>query len=363
MRIAAAITAAVAALAGSAQAVVVEVTVTGQVEFNGIGDPPLSDVVSGDPVSLTFLVDSDNFVDGIPGDTRGYVIDQSSFLLTFASGVVTQMLLDPFPPGETPFFTLADGIPVSDRFWVSTSTNSPGGVPLEQEPFEANVDLGYTGDTLDSLDILDALGIYDFDGLTSFGFNLWAIFPDNVAMGFVFEQMTISAEVGVAAAVDIKPGSCPNSFNRRSRGKLPAAVLGTGDFDVADVDFDTIELSRADGVGGSVAPLRAGLEDVGTPFEGEPCDCHEMGGDGWEDLTLKFSSQEAVAALELNGLEGGTFVELLVTGTLLDGTPFVGSDCIRLVPPNNGKAKKNGKAKGKGKKKGKGKNRGGRNRR
>ncbi|MHC4903886.1 MAG: hypothetical protein ACYTGD_19820, partial [Planctomycetota bacterium] len=152
MRIAAAIPAAVAALAGSAQAVVVEVTVTGEVEFNSIGDPPLSDVASGDAVSLTFLVDSDNFVDGIPGDTRGYVIDELSFTLTFAPSGVSLGLLDPFPPGETPYFTLADGIPVSDQFWVSTSTNSPGGVPLEQEPFEANVDLGYEGDTLDSLD-------------------------------------------------------------------------------------------------------------------------------------------------------------------------------------------------------------------
>ncbi|MHC4650604.1 MAG: hypothetical protein ACYTES_07060, partial [Planctomycetota bacterium] len=274
MKTTAVVSMAVVALAGSAQAVVVEVTVTGQVEFNFIGDPPLSGVPSGDAVSLTFLVDSDNFVDGIPGDTRGYVIDQSSFTLTFAPSGVSLGLLDPFPPGETPFFTLADGIPVSDRFWVSTSTNSPGGVPLEQEPFEANVDLGYLGDTLDSLDILDALGTYDFDGLTSFGFNLWAIFPDNVAMGFVFEQMTISAELAVAAAVDIKPGSCPNSFNRGSRGRLPVAVLGTDGFDVADIDVDTIELSRADGIGGSVAPLRIGFEDVGTPFDGEPCDCH-----------------------------------------------------------------------------------------
>ncbi|MHC5007657.1 MAG: hypothetical protein ACYTGF_09905, partial [Planctomycetota bacterium] len=129
MRIAAAIPAAVAALAGAAQAgVMVDVTVTGIVEFNGIGDPPLSGVMPGDAVSLTFLVDSDNFVDGIPGDTRGYVIDQTSFLLSFADGIVTQGLMNPFPAGETPYFTLADGIPVSDRFWVSTSTNSPGGV-------------------------------------------------------------------------------------------------------------------------------------------------------------------------------------------------------------------------------------------
>ncbi|MHC4776507.1 MAG: hypothetical protein ACYTBR_14750, partial [Planctomycetota bacterium] len=256
------------------------------------------------------------------------------------------------PPGETPYFTLVDGFPVSDGFFVSTSPFSPGGVPLEQEPFEANVDLGYEGDTIGSLDILDALGIYDFDGLTSFGFNLWAIFPDNVAMEIDFEQMTISAEVGVTAAVDIKPGSCPNSFNRKSRGKLPVAVLGTADFDVADIDVDTVEVSRADGVGGSVAPLRTGSGDVGTPFEGEPCDCHEMGGDGWDDLTLKFRSREVVAALELGTLMGGDFVELTVSGSLLDGTPFSGTDCIRLVPPDKAKAKAKKNKKNKNKKKG-----------
>ncbi|MHC4589915.1 MAG: hypothetical protein ACYTAQ_11415, partial [Planctomycetota bacterium] len=319
MKTATAILAAVAAVAGPAQAVMVEVTVTGTVVFNGIGDPPLGDAMPGDPALLTFLVDSDNFVDGIPGDTRGYEIDQASFVLTIGPAMVG--LAAPFPPGETPYFTLVDGFPVSDGFFVSTSPFSPGGVPLEQEPFEANVDLGYVGGTLDSLDILDALGIYDFDGLTMFGFNLWSIFPDNVVMELDFEQMTISAVVSVPAAVDIKPGSCPNPFNRRSRGKLPVAVLGTADFDVADIDVDTVEVSRADGVGGSVAPLRTGSGDVGTPFEGEPCDCHEMGGDGWDDLTLKFRSREVVAALELGTLMGGDFVELTVSGSLLDGTP------------------------------------------
>jgi hypothetical protein len=207
----------------------VEVTVTGVVEFNFIGDPPLSDVMSGDAVSMTFLVDANNFVDGIPGDTRGYVIDQSSFWLTFASGVVTQMLLDPFPPGETPFFTLADGIPVSDRFWVSTSTNSPGGVPLEQEPFEANVDLGYMGDTLDSLDILDALGTYDFDGLTSFGFNLWAIFPDNVALSIEFQQMTIAAVSEKVTICHVPPGNPANAHTIIVSTNALPAHLAHGD--------------------------------------------------------------------------------------------------------------------------------------
>ena len=170
----------------------VKATITGQVQFNGIGDPPLGDVGPGDSVAMSFLVDPDNFVDGVPGDTRGYEIDQPSFSLTF-DGSLSLGLQDPFPGGQTPFFTLVDGFPVSDGFFVSTSPFSPGGVPLEQAPFNANLSLGYEGDTLASLDILDALGTYDFDGLTSFGFNLWSIAPDNVAMDIDFEQMTLEA--------------------------------------------------------------------------------------------------------------------------------------------------------------------------
>ena len=54
--------------------------------------------------------------------------------------------------------------------------------------------------------------------------------------------------------VDIKPGSCPNSFNRNSNGVLPVALVGTPGFDVTQIDIGTILLSRADGVGGAVAP-------------------------------------------------------------------------------------------------------------
>ena len=181
----------VLAAPATAVASTVEVTVTGQVVFNGIGDPPLSNVGSGDSVLMTFTVDSDNFTDGVPGDTRGYEIDQASFSITFDQSL-NLGLMDPFPGGETPYFTLIEGFPVSDGFFVSTSPFSPGGVPLEQDPFNANFSVGYQGDTLTSLDILDALGDYGFDGLTSFGFNLWAIFPDNVAMEIDFQQLTLS---------------------------------------------------------------------------------------------------------------------------------------------------------------------------
>ena len=141
--------------------------------------------------------------------------------------------------------------------------------------------------------------------------------------------------------LDIKPGSCPNPLNRNSHGMMPAAILGTDVFDAAQIDISSVLISRADGTGGSVAPNEGPpgphsvLEDVGTPFDGESCDCHELQGDGVVDLLMHFQTQEVVEALELDDLPPGTFVELTVTGVLLDKTPFAANDCIRLVPPGD----------------------------
>ncbi len=138
--------------------------------------------------------------------------------------------------------------------------------------------------------------------------------------------------------LDIKPGSCPNPLNRNSHGMMPAAILGTDDFDAAQIDVSSVMLWRADGIGGSAAPNEGPrgphtvLEDVGTPFDGEPCDCHELGGDGVVDLLMHFQTQDVVEALEPDDLPPGMFVELTVTGVLLDKTPFTANDCIQLVP-------------------------------
>jgi hypothetical protein len=181
-------------VAASAQAVVVNVEASGMVIFNQISGAPLENVNSGEQCVMSFTVNSDNFDEGTPGDTRGYIIDEDSFMLEFSGGVSIG-LENPFPPGETPYFTLVDGFPVSDGFFVSTSPFSPGGVPLAQDTINFNLDLGYDGDTLESLDILDALGVYGFGGLTRFGMNFWRIFPDNVGMELDFEMLTIDAPV------------------------------------------------------------------------------------------------------------------------------------------------------------------------
>ncbi|MCZ6654122.1 MAG: right-handed parallel beta-helix repeat-containing protein [Planctomycetota bacterium] len=143
---------------------------------------------------------------------------------------------------------------------------------------------------------------------------------------------------GLVVHLDIKPGACPNPFNRHGDGVLPVALVGTAEFDPTEVDLSTLQLSRADGVGGSVAPNEgppgphSEFEDVGTPLDGETCDCHELEGDGIVDLSMKFQTQELMEALELDSLPGGAVVELELSGSLVDGTPFNAGDCIVIVP-------------------------------
>lgn len=193
----------VAFAAPSAHASLISVTAEGTVVFNGVSTAPLNAVGSGDTAKMSFQVDSNVFVDGVPGDTRGYEIIQSSFDLSFNAPPVSVGLLNPFPAGQTPYFTLVDGFPVSDGFFVSTSPVSPGGVPISQSPLQANFDVGYIGSTLSSLDILDALGSYDFTGLTRFSFTLWQAFPDNVRMEIDFASLTITPEPATVALMGV----------------------------------------------------------------------------------------------------------------------------------------------------------------
>ncbi len=146
----------------------------------------------------------------------------------------------------------------------------------------------------------------------------------------------------VEITLDIKPTSCPNPLNTRSQGVLSAAVAGSESFDVTEVDDRSLFLLRADGIGGSVEPITGPsawtvwLEDVTTPFEGELCDCHELGADGIDDLLMRFSTPETVAALGLDTEPKDTMIELSLRGLLIDGTVFSASDCVTIrgkAPP------------------------------
>ena len=138
-------------------------------------------------------------------------------------------------------------------------------------------------------------------------------------------RVTIIPEVA-SIPVDIKPQSCPNPLNVKSKGILPVAVLGTMDFSVTDVDVTTVQLE-------GISPLREDWEDVATPFEplnGEvdvsASTCTDRGPDGFTDLTLKFDTQEIVAAL--GDVRDGEALILTFTGRLLDRTLIQGEDIV-----------------------------------
>ena len=160
---------------------------------------------------------------------------------------------------------------------------------------------------------------------------------DFINFDFIHTTMIVAIESNKKEAfVDIKPGSCPNPLNRDSNGVLPVALSFGDGKSAEDVDLSTLQIHRADGVGGFVDAFsgrpgpKRNLEDVMTPFGGEACDCHSATGDGTLDVQMKFDVAELRSALELGALPKRTILELCITGRNNDGTPFIGCDCVRI---------------------------------
>jgi uncharacterized protein (DUF2345 family) len=142
----------------------------------------------------------------------------------------------------------------------------------------------------------------------------------------------LEGEPSIEFFVDIKPGSCVNPVNPKSKGVLPVAILGTEALDVMMVDPSTIRLSR-DGVDGEVAPIRVHYADVATPMQCELTASGEIEGDGYTDLMLKFRTQEVVKALSLWDVAGER-VTLILTANLKEefgGTALSGQDDIKVL--------------------------------
>ena len=114
------------------------------------------------------------------------------------------------------------------------------------------------------------------------------------------------APATIPVELDVKPDSEENPVNLNARGVLPAAVLGTEEFNVTQIDPCTVYLSGA-------AAARWHNEDVN--------------GDGRMDLLFQFPITE----LELEPEDS----EAVLTGTTWSGVAIRGSDAVQLV--SNGK--------------------------
>jgi hypothetical protein len=137
-------------------------------------------------------------------------------------------------------------------------------------------------------------------------------------------------EFEIQVPVDIKPTSCRNPINTKDKGVQPVAILGTEDFDVMQVDPETVLLM-------GVSPLRWSYEDVATPYEpyiGKvgAFACTTEGPDGFMDLVFHFDTQELVAVL--GEVADGDVLVLQLTGNLKEefgGTPIVGEDVVVIL--------------------------------
>ena len=118
-------------------------------------------------------------------------------------------------------------------------------------------------------------------------------------------------QIPESVTVDIKPQSCLNPLNVKSKGMLPVANLGSDVFDVNEIDIDSLEIL-------GTKPHRSSYEDVATPVAGdispEDCLCNTDGADGYIDLTLKFDTQEIIEAI--GPVNDGDEIILTLTGFL-----------------------------------------------
>ena len=132
--------------------------------------------------------------------------------------------------------------------------------------------------------------------------------------------LTIAPPPVIEAVVDIRPVSCPNPLNVKSKGVLPVAILGSAALDVTAIDAGSIFLNGA-------RNIRSGYEDVAWFIaDANDCECATLGGDGYLDLTLKFMTQDIVATFgEVNHDD---VLELQLDGVLSDETPVEGADCV-----------------------------------
>jgi hypothetical protein len=184
-------------LAAPALAEMVQVEIITEVEYNQVSFGILADVVPGDIVVATFLVDSDNFIDSTSYGVRSYPIDMASFQVTLGTVGPVGLVL-PQPDNATVYFVVRESDPVSDGFFLSANPEWPWvnpylDIPAQLDPyFGYKYEVGYSGDTLSSRDILEAAGSYGYDGIESFYVGLQDAWAD--AMGCILVQTVITPQ-------------------------------------------------------------------------------------------------------------------------------------------------------------------------
>lgn len=114
----------------------------------------------------------------------------------------------------------------------------------------------------------------------------------------------------LGVAIDIKPGSLPNTIKLGSGGTEPVAILSTERFDASEVDPPTVTLASA--------PVK--LRGKGEPMAA----LQDVNGDGRVDLVVHVTTE----ALQLREAD----TEAALEGTTRGATTFRRVDSVRVLP-------------------------------
>jgi uncharacterized membrane protein len=272
-----------------------KVSITGEVEYNQVNDGLFADVNPGDPVTIEFLVSSDDFIDSETYNVRGYTIDPGSFTQTMGS--VTVPLADPFPAGETPRFIMRNNDPASDGFFIeSAGIDWPmNGLPLNEpgqiaDWFGSRFEVGYS-QAIDSLEIMDAVGTYDYTNLTSFYFTVNDSWADPI--GLIFTQM----EIGVFQSFDVNIDCLTPTLTLPDIGTLDVSVTNNyyerlqvqGTINVVNCYGNTWTNLRRGTTNLSVGETFASQWSMNIPRYNSTCNCDLV----WELVATETTTEES----------------------------------------------------------------------
>lgn len=318
--------------------------------YNDANDNGIMDMseagIEGVTVSLTDM--DDIVLDTTTTDADG----NYSFAVTVGQFKVIETDLPGYlstTPNEVSFEIIDQGVTINFGDIMEVSSYAVFGVVFDDMDGDGIMDAGEPGKegvtvTLSGVgDVMtDADGGYAFAVTETGPYSVSVIEPDGYAtttpnpFDIVVTDADVQVDFGLVMVmdlVDVKPGSNVNPVNLRSRGVLPVAVLGSADLDVTSIDPATISLN-------GVAPLRWSIEDVcgpmpdpmDPPMDGDGEDDMEIP-DGYDDLTLKFDTQEIAAAIEamFGDVARGDIVTLSFTAENFDGVTLTGEEEVLIV--------------------------------
>ncbi|MFQ5512601.1 MAG: hypothetical protein ACE5EO_12210 [Candidatus Krumholzibacteriia bacterium] len=127
-------------------------------------------------------------------------------------------------------------------------------------------------------------------------------------------------EAASRALIDIAPAVCPNVVNPDLQDLLTIALVGTDGFDVARVDAASLVLD-------DTPPVQVQYRDVSRPGEGGDCPCSDAGGDGIQDMVLRFRIEHLD---DLKEAVAQTTHRLTLSGRFETGERFEAENCVTL---------------------------------